>query len=96
MCDQYPMVKTLLQTSTNGSCQLPRDLQQKMNDLFHGLEFICVEIDNLLILTKWEWTDNVNNLELILNKLKEKIFKYDIEKPFFGQTKMEFVGFSVT
>ena len=50
----------------------PDIFQQKMNDLFHGFEFIRAYIDNLLILTKGYWTDHVQNLELTLNKLKEK------------------------
>ena len=36
--------------------------QQKMNGLFHGFEFIRVYIQNLLILTKGDWTDHVQKL----------------------------------
>ena len=36
------------------------------------------------------------NLELNPNKLKEKGLKYNIEKSFFGKTKMEYLGFWVT
>ena len=35
-------------------------------------------------------------MELTLNKLKEKRLKFDIEKSFLGQTKMEYLGFGVT
>ena len=38
-------------------------LQQKMNDLFHGFEFICACMDEILILTKGDCTDHVNKLE---------------------------------
>ena len=40
----------------------PDILQQKMNDLFHGFEFICAYIDELLILTKGNWIDHVQKL----------------------------------
>ena len=53
--------------------------QQKMNDLFYGFEFICVHIDELSILTKRDWTDNVHKIELIFNKLKGKGLKYNIK-----------------
>ena len=43
-----------------------------MNDLFDGFEFICAYIDDLLVLTKGDWTDRVQKLEITLNKLKEK------------------------
>ena len=47
-------------------------LQQKMNDLFHGLEFVHLYIYELMILTKGYCTYHVQILELILNKLKGK------------------------
>ena len=70
--------------------------QQKMNDLFHEFKFIHEYIDYLFILTKVDWTDHVYNLELIINKLKGKVLKCNIEKSFFGQTEMEYLCFGVT
>ena len=67
-----------------------------MNDLFHGFKFIRAYIDDLLILTKGGWRDHVQKSELTLNKLNGKGFKCDIERSFFGQTKMEYLGFLVT
>ena len=55
-----------------GVANFPDIFQQKMNDLFHGCLFICAYIDELLILSKLDWTDHVQNLELTLNKLKGK------------------------
>ena len=50
----------------------------------------------MLILTKGYWTDHIQKLELTLNKLKEKGLKHNIDKSFFGQTEMEYLGFWVT
>ena len=61
----------------------PGIFQQKMNDLFHGFEFIRAYLDDILILTKGDLTDHMQNLELMINKLKEKGLKYNIEKYFF-------------
>ena len=55
-----------------GVANSPEIFQQKMNDLFHGLEFIRAYIGDLLELTNGYWTDHVHKLELALNKLKEK------------------------
>ena len=66
-----------------------------MNDLFHGFEFICAYIDDTLILNKGDWTDHIHKLELTPHKLKEKLPKYNIEKQFFGQTEIEYLGFWV-
>ena len=75
---------------------LPDIFQQKINDLFHGFEFIRAYLDNLLILKKGDWTDHVQKMELTLNKLKGKWLKFNIEKSLFGKTEMEYLGFWVT
>ena len=59
-----------------------------MNDLFDGFEFICAYIDDLLVLTKGDWTDRVQKLEITLTKLKGKGLKLYIENSFFGKTEM--------
>ena len=48
----------------------PDIFQQKMDDLFHGFEFIRSYTYDLLILTKGDCTDHVHRLQLTLNKLK--------------------------
>ena len=70
--------------------------QKKMNDLFHGFEFIRACIDDLLILTRGDWTYHIQKLESTLTKLNEKGLKFNIENYFFRQTKMEYLGFWVT
>ena len=44
--------------------------QQKMNNLFHGFEFIYAYIDNPLIPLKIDWTYHVTKLKLNLKNLK--------------------------
>ena len=54
------------------------NFQQKMNDLFHGFEFIYAYIDYLLVLPKGYWAGRVQKLELTLNKPKGKELQYNI------------------
>ena len=77
-----------------GENNSPNIFQQKMNNLFQGFEFISSYMDDLLILTKGYWTDDVHKLALTLNKLKEIGLKFNIEKN--GKTKIEYLGFWVT
>ena len=70
-----------------GVASSPDIYQHKTNDLFRGFEFICAYIDDLLVLTKEDWTDNVEKLELTIDELKGKGIKCNIEISFFGQTK---------
>ena len=79
-----------------GVANSPYIFQPKMNDLFYGFEFVCACIDDFLVLTKGYWKDHVQKLESILNKLKEKLLKCNIEKLFFGQTETEYLDFWVT
>ena len=67
-----------------------------MNDLFNWFEFICAYIEEMLILTKRDWIDHLQKAELMLNILKEKELKCNIENYLFGQTEMEYLGFWVT
>ena len=71
----------------------PEIFQQKMNDLFHGFEFIHAYIDKLLVLPKGYWTDYVHKLELTLIKLNGKGLKYNIENYLFRQTKRKYLIF---
>ena len=66
-----------------------------MNYLFHGFEFICVYIDDLLVLTKGDWIYHAHKIELTINKLRGKGMKYNIKNYFFVQTQMIYLGFWV-
>ena len=79
-----------------GVANLPDIFQHKINNLFHGFWLIHASIDDLLILTKGDWTYHLKKLELNINKLKESGLKFNMEKSFFGKIKMEYLGFWVT
>ena len=53
-------------------------------------------INNMLIITKDDWSDHLEKLELTLQKLKDNGLKCNIEKSSSGQTEMEYLGFWVT
>ena len=89
-------VKYCYKCLTMGVANYRDILQQKMNDLFHGSEFFCAYIDDLLILTKGDWIDHVQKLELPLNKLNENVLQCNIAKSLFWKTKMGYLGFRVT
>ena len=62
MYNHSPLVNISLQTTSNVSYELTRYFQQKMNDLFHGFEFIRVYIYDILILTTADCIDHVQKL----------------------------------
>ena len=64
--------------------------------MFRGFEFIRAYIDDLLIITKVDWSNQLEKLKRTLQKLKDNGLKRNIEKSSFGQTEMGYLGFWVT
>ena len=46
--------------------------------MFHGFIFIWVYIDNLLIITKSDWSNHLKKVELRIQKLKDNGLKCDM------------------
>ena len=82
--------------STNGGMQLPWHFQEKMNKLLQGFEYTHAYIDDLLVSTIGNWTNNLTNLWQILIKIQENGLKCNVDNSFFGQPEMEYLGFWVT
>ena len=52
-----------------GLCNSPDIFQEKMSELFVGLDTVHVYIDDLLHVTKGSWTEHITVLEDILTHL---------------------------
>ena len=63
----------------------PDIFQHKMNGFFHGFEYICGYMHDLLIMTKRDWTDHVHKLKFTPPEMKVKVLKYNNVKSFFGK-----------
>ena len=75
-----------------GLCNSPDIFQEKMNELFNGLEYVRTYIDDLLIISNDSLKDHVNKLDKVLTKLKEAGFKVNAEKSFFARNELEYLG----
>ena len=58
-----------------GLCNSPDIFQEKMLELFDGLDFVQTYIDDLLTLTKGTFEDHLEKLERVLFRLKESGLK---------------------
>ena len=74
----------------------PDIFQERMTDLFQGMEYIRAYLDDLLILSKGDWTDHCIKLDNVLQRLGEAGLKVNCEKSFFGRTETEYLGFWIT
>ena len=70
-----------------GVCNSSDIFLEKINEMFCGIEFIIVYIDDLLIITKGYWSNHLNKLELLLTKLRENRLKCNIEKSFLDRPR---------
>ena len=91
-----PWVKYQYKCLPMGVSNSPDIYQEKMDQMFHGFEFIRAYIDELLIIKKGDWSNHLEKSELNIQKFKYNELKCNIEKSFFGQTEMEYLGFWVT
>ena len=62
-----------------GLCNCPDIFQEKMNNLFHGLDHIRKYIDDLMITRNKSLEDHIKKLVNILNKLKSASFKVNVK-----------------
>ena len=67
-----------------------------MNEEFCGFEFIRAYIYDLLIITKGDWSNHLEKLELTLQEIKNNGLECNIENSFFGKTEIEYLDFWVT
>ena len=79
-----------------GLCNSPDIFQEKMTSLMAGLEFVRAYIDDLLCITKGDWDDHLQKLELIFQRLQEAGLKVNAKKLFLGHYELEYLGYWIT
>ena len=79
-----------------GLSNSPDIFQEKMNELFSGLEYVRAYIDDLLLLTTGDWNTHINQLDIVLHRLQQAGLNVNANKSFFGKSKLEYLGFWVT
>ena len=79
-----------------GLCNSPDIFQEKMNELFDGLDFVRAYIDDLLCLTKGDFSDHLEKLDEVLARLKQAGLKVNAKKSFFAKNELEYLGYWIT
>ena len=91
-----PFGKYEYQRIPMGLCNSPDIFQEKMNELFEGLDYARAYIDDLLCLTKGTFTDHLEKLERILARLAKAGLKVNAKKSFFARSELEYLGYWIT
>ena len=66
-------------------CNSPDISQEKMNELFKGLDCVRIYLDDLLIISNNSLEDQIKKLDKVLSQSKSVGFKLNEEKSFFCQ-----------
>ena len=78
-----------------GLCNSPDIFREKMNDLMQDLEFARAYIDDLLIISKGDFTVHLNHLEKVLTKLSTAGLKVNATKSHFCTSELEYLGYII-
>ena len=79
-----------------GLCNSPDVFQEKMSELFVGLDTVRVYIDDLLHFTRVSCTEHLTLLEDIFTRLQKSGLKFDARKLCFGAHNFDCLGYHVT
>ena len=79
-----------------GLCNSPDIFQERMGELFAGLDFARAYIDDLLVLSTGNFEDHLDKLEQVLSRLQEAGLKVNASKSFFGKEELEYLGYWIT
>ena len=63
-----------------GLCNIPDIFQEKMYELFVGLDTVRVYIDDLLHVIKGSWTEHLSILEEMFTRLQKAGLKFNASK----------------
>ena len=84
------------QKLTIGLCNSHDIFQEKINDLFNGLEYVRAFVDDLSNTSNGSFEDCLNKVKIVIKKLKAVGFKINVEKSFFARDNLEYLGFQKT
>ena len=77
-------------------CNSTEIFQEKMAELFIGLDTVRVYINKLLHVLKFSWAEHITVLEEMFICFKKAGFKVNARKACFGAHKFNYLGYHVT
>jgi hypothetical protein len=79
-----------------GLCNSVDIFQEKMSELMQDLEYVRTYLDDLLVLTKGTFSDHLEKLDVVLQRLKDAGLQVNAKKSFFGHPELEYLGYWIT
>ena len=101
--DSQKLCTTILPWGKYQWCRLPMGVkcapdifQAIISDLFHDLDWVRGYIDDILITSTGDYADHLAKVDLVLARLEKVGFRARLQKCFFAQTELEYLGYWLT
>jgi hypothetical protein len=92
----FPWGKYSYQRLPMGISNAPDIFQEKMSGLMQSLEYVKTYIDDILVITKDDFVDHLKKLEQVLIRLRDAGLRVNIDKSFFAEDEIEYLGYILT
>ena len=79
-----------------GLCNILDMFKEKMNELSAGFNYVHAYIDDLLVIIKGSYTDHLDHLDTVLQKLEEAGVQINATKLCFTAHKREYLGYWIS
>ena len=70
--------------------------QQIMNDLLGDLEFSRVYLDDILIISSGSFSDHMQKLDVVLERIEQAGFRANLRKCSFANNELEYLGYWIS
>ena len=79
-----------------GLCNSPDIFQEKVNELMQDLEFARAYLDDILVITKGDFTQHLEHIEQVLTRLNQAGLKVCMPKSKLCRYELEYLGYQIS
>jgi hypothetical protein len=76
-----------------GLCNSPDIFQECIYEIFSDLDYVCVYIDDLLVMSCSTFEEHLQRLELVFSRLSEAGLKVNANNIHFAVSEIEYLGY---
>mgnify|MGYP005753024869 CR=1 FL=1 len=91
-----PFGKYEYQKLPMGLCNSPDIFQEKMSELFQGMDQVRTYLDDLLCTTSGTFEEHLELVDKVLQRLQNAGLKVNAKKSFFAKGELEYLGYWIT
>ena len=91
-----PWAKYSFRKLPMGVSTAPDIFQRIVDDILGDLQYVRAYIDDILIISNGTYADHMEKLETVLSRLERAGFRARVNKCFFAQSELEYLGYWLT